>query len=90
MYGSAAGSTVARGWPCCTTQPVKLPRTGKRSPTTITETVVTELDRDRSIPDSMFLIPSDYEEVAMPALGAEQEGGGEEGGNPLKKIFGGG
>jgi hypothetical protein len=81
----------ARGFPLRTVvETTTTGEKGKRSQTTVAETVVTELDQDRSIPDSTFVIPSDYEEVAMPALGAEQQEGGEEGGNPLQKIFGGG
>lgn len=60
---------------------------GKRSSTTTTTMEVTELDRSASIPASTFEIPEGYtrSESTLP----EGEGD-EEGGNPLKSIFGGG
>lgn len=60
---------------------------GKQN-TTRSETVVTELDRDRSIPASTFEIPAGYEETQM--LPAAGEGEGQEGGNPFKGLFKGG
>lgn len=59
---------------------------GGRQNTTRSETVVTELDQERSIPDSTFEIPAGYEETEMMPQGQQDEGGG----NPLKGLFGGG
>lgn len=62
---------------------------GKRSNTTRSETVVTELDTSRSIDASTFELPAGYERVEMPQMGAAEGGEEEESGNPLRGLFGG-
>lgn len=64
---------------------------GKRSQTTKSETVVQELDADRSIPGGTFEIPQGYQKTEMMEGMAAQEGNEDEkkrGG--LRGLFGGG
>lgn len=62
---------------------------GKRSQTTKSETVVTELAADRSIPDGTFQIPPGYEKVDLMEGMPEPQGDQEEKGG-LRSLFGGG
>lgn len=57
-----------------------------RENTTRTVTEVTKLEEQSGMDASMFRVPAGYKEVSM-IPGAE---GGEDGGNPLKGLFGGG
>lgn len=57
---------------------------GKRQQTTRTSMEVTELERGVTIPASTFEIPEGYRQTEMMAPAGEDE----EGGNPLKGLFG--
>jgi hypothetical protein len=59
---------------------------GKKRNTSRSVTEITELYTKRSIPDSTFTFPRDeYQKVEMAPLPQDEEGG-----NPLKGLFGGG
>ena len=61
-------------------------RKGKKRNTSRSITEITELDTQRSIADSTFTFPRDeYQQVEMAPLPQDEEGG-----NPLKGLFGGG
>lgn len=80
----AQAEQAQRGFPLktVTTTTTTGPK-GKRSDTTTSTMVVTSLDRSAAIPAGTFEVPEGYERVEAPAAGEE------EGGNPLKGLFGG-
>lgn len=67
---------------------------GKKGNTTRSTMEVTVLDRNRDIPPSTFEVPAGYQETEMMPMGGAEgqpaDDGEEKGGNPLKRIFGGG